>query len=91
MASITLKNLPNDLLQALRKIAERDRRSMSQEIVHLLEAALGRRPKSPTPPAMEAQLNAWRKLAGKWESRADDEIEAGRVPERRSPGRKVDL
>jgi plasmid stability protein len=91
MPSITLKNLPNDLLKALREVAERDRRSMSQEIVHLLEAALGRRPKSPSSPAVKAQLDAWRKLAGKWESRAGDEIEPGRISGRRTPGRAVDL
>jgi plasmid stability protein len=91
MPSLTLKNLPHDLLEALREVAERERRSMSQEIIHLLEAALGRRPKSPTPPAAEAQVDAWRKLAGKWESQVNDEIEVGRVSERRTPGREVDL
>jgi plasmid stability protein len=40
VASLTLKNLPDDLLQALRKAADRDRRSLTQEIIHLLEVAL---------------------------------------------------
>jgi len=91
MPSLTLKNLPDPLLRDLRKAAERDRRSLTQEIIHLLDAALrggvGR-------PAfrgadVEAQLAAWRKLAGKWDSDVDAPTEAGRLMGRRTPGRKV--
>lgn len=92
MASLTLKNLPDDLLRALRKEADKERRSMTQEIIHLLESALGRaeRP-APRSADAEAQLAAWRKLAGKWESDADRFTEARRLMERRTPGREVDF
>jgi len=91
MASLTLKNLPDDLLQALRDAAEHDRRSLTQEIVHLLETALGKRPKSPVRPDVEAQVTAWRKLAAQWESDVDSTAEAERVTATRTPGREVDL
>jgi plasmid stability protein len=35
------QNLPDDLLRALRKAADKDRRRVTQEIIHLLESALG--------------------------------------------------
>lgn len=93
MASLTLKNLPDPLLRDLRKAAEKDRRSLTQEIIHLLDAALRGRIGRPSPPGADrdAQLAAWRKLAGKWESDVDRATEAEQVMKRRTPGRKVDL
>ena len=92
MASLTLKNLPDDLLRALRKAADKDRRSMTQEIIHLLELALGRAERSgPRSPDVDAQLAAWRKLAGKWQSDEDRSTEAGRLMTRRTQGREVDF
>jgi len=91
IASLTLKNLPDVLLRDLRKAAEEDRRSLTQEIIHLLDAALrGRLARASFRRAdVEAQLAAWRKLAGKWESQADRTTEAARLMGRRTPGRKV--
>jgi plasmid stability protein len=90
MASLTLKNLPDDLLTALRKAARRDRRSLTQEIIHLLDSVL--RGRAARPPAhVEAQLAAWSKLAGKWESDVDHATEAKRILEGRTAGREVDL
>ncbi len=93
MSSLTLKNLPDDLLSALREEADKDRRSLNREIIHLLESALRRRGERPAPRASgaNAQLAAWRKLAGKWESDVDRATEAERLMKRRTPGRKVEL
>lgn len=94
MASLTLKNLPDLLLRDLRKAAEKDRRSLTQEIIHLLDAALrGRRVGRPSPRGadLDDQLAAWRKLAGKWKSDLDRAGEAERLMKRRTPGREVDF
>ncbi len=92
MASLTLKNLPDELLGALREAAERDRRSLTQEIIYLLAAAVrGGERSAGRSPDVEAQVAAWRKLAGKWESNLDQATEAERIMERRTEGREVDL
>ena len=93
MASLTLKNLPDELLSALREAAKKDRRSLTQEIIHLLDRALRGRGERTAPPRpdIDAQVAAWRKLAGRWESDADHATEAERVMEKRTPGREVDL
>ena len=92
MASLTLKNLPDELLRALRKAADKDRRSMTQEIIHLLESALGRAERrAPESATATVQLAAWRKLAGKWESDMDRATEARRITDRRTSGREVDF
>jgi plasmid stability protein len=93
MTALTLKNLPEDLLESLRAAAERDRRSLNQEIIHLLEMALTEREpgRPPRAAAVEAQLAAWRKLAGTWESGVELAEETARIVGRRTRGRKVDL
>jgi hypothetical protein len=40
MASITLKNIPEDLLDALRQDASRERRSLNQQALYLIQVAL---------------------------------------------------
>ena len=40
MASLTIKNIPDDLLERLRAKAASDRRSLTKEVVHLLETVL---------------------------------------------------
>jgi hypothetical protein len=93
MTAFTVKNLPPKLLRSLRAAAEHDRRSLNQEIIHLLELALQVREhhRARPPQDVEAQLAAWRELAGKWQSDLDPEVEADRIMSARTAGRKVEL
>jgi plasmid stability protein len=50
MASILIKDIPTDLHERLREAAVRDHRSMSKEVIALLEAALVARPAELPPP-----------------------------------------
>lgn len=40
MASLTIKGIPEELLEALRARAERERRSVNQQAIYVLEQAL---------------------------------------------------
>jgi plasmid stability protein len=93
MTSLTLKNMPEELLRMLREAAEKDRRSLTQEIIHLLNTALQHRNAPPASPAIdaEAQVAVWRKLAGKWESDVDRATETERIRKRRTRGREVEF
>jgi len=92
MASLTLKNLPDDLLRALREAAESDRRSLTQELIHLLDTALRGRTERPARKVrdVDAQVAAWRELAGKWQSDVDAATESERLMASRTSGREVD-
>lgn len=41
MASLTIKGIPDDLLDHLRRRAEQHRRSLNSEVLHLLEGSIG--------------------------------------------------
>jgi len=87
MASLTLKNIPDDLLETLRTTAEREHRSLTQQVIHLLEAAVRRpEPTVPRPRAeVEAQIAAWRRAAELW----DADIDGAELMDARTPGREV--
>jgi hypothetical protein len=93
MASLTLKNVPDDLLSSLRKAAEGDRRSVNQEILYLLSSVVGENVGKLRPRVSEVdtQVAAWRRLAGQWKSDVDPAMEAKQLIRRRSRGREVDL
>lgn len=89
MSSITLKDVPEELLVRLRNAAARERRSLNQEALVLIEGALT---------ALETaeerahrQVTAWRSLAGGWESDTSFEEEIAAIYAARTPGRDVTL
>lgn len=90
MSALTLKNLPEALLDRLRRRAALERRSMNGEVVHLLNAALneGQAGAEPVARARE-QAAAWRRLAGRWESDLSAAEETAALRRARSGGRKV--
>jgi plasmid stability protein len=47
MATITVKNIPDELFQRLKKMAEANRRSLNNEIIYCLEQAVSRDKEGP--------------------------------------------
>lgn len=89
MSSITLKDVPEDLLARLRAAAARERRSLNQEALVLIEGGLA---------ALETaeerahrQVEAWRTLAGGWVSDRAFDDEVADVYAARTAGRDLDL
>lgn len=85
MASLTLKNVSEKIVKQLRKRAHKERRSVNQEALYLIEQALGLRP------AIDEQLSAWRDLAGRRESTQSAAEESAEIYGARTPGRSSDL
>jgi hypothetical protein len=81
MSTLTLKKVPEQLLELLREDAERDRRSVNQHALWLLERALAAR----RAPSFGDALTRFR------ERHAADLGGDFDVPRDRSPGRPVDL
>ncbi|MCA2979512.1 MAG: plasmid stability protein [Myxococcaceae bacterium] len=89
MTSITLKDVPKALLSRLRAAAARERRSLNQEALVLLEGGL--RARESAEERAERQVEAWRALAGSWRSDRPFEDEVADLYAARSPGRDLDL
>jgi len=80
MPALTLKNIPDELLQRLRDSAHRNRRSITSEVLARLDVALPRPPEDPA--VTFARLDALRK---KWNLKphTDEEIQADKIRGRR--------
>jgi len=95
MASITIKDIPQVLLERLRERAAMDRRSMNKEAVHLLELALSGTISEDealtVARRVEAQVEAWRRLAGRWDSEREANHEIDEIYAGRTRGRSVEL
>lgn len=91
MASLTLKGIPDELLEALRDIAEAERRSLTQEAIRMLEESVAARTnEAALSSAAKRQADAWRQLAGRWKSDRSDDEEVADIYDARTPGREVD-
>lgn len=90
MAALTLKGVPDELLERLREIAKSERRSLNQQVVYMLETASGHRHLL-IHQDKEAQIAAWKKLAGRWESNETVEEEIAAIYAARTMGRDIDL
>jgi plasmid stability protein len=82
MPSLTIKDLPKDLLDRLRELAESQNRSLDKEVIHLLLEAVHR--ESPAPHdalAREAQrqVAAWRELQKRFQVDLPDDIVEART------------
>lgn len=92
MPSVTLKNIPHDLLDRLRKRAAGERRSLNQEVIHLLEQVLDAVEESDLLKEIaERQVKAWRRIAGRWRSGESAAKEVRRIYSARTRGRNVEL
>ncbi len=93
MPSLTLKDIPNDMMERLRAAARRERRSLTQQVLVLIEGGLAERDQRaglPSPGAAQ-QVARWRELAGRWASDESFHDEVASLAEARTAGRTVDL
>ena len=89
MSSITLKDVPEQLLVRLRAAAAQERRSLNQEALVLIEGGLDARETAEE--RANRQLEAWRALAGTWVSDRAIDAEVADLYAARTPGRDIDL
>ena len=93
MSSMTIKDIPDVLLDQVRRDAERHHRSVNKAFIHLVEQGLhGQLPTQEYDPREAVrQVALWTELAGQWESDQTSEDEIRSLYEGRSLGREVQL
>ena len=95
MKSITVRNIPDELLDRLRTLSVIEKRSLNNEILMVLEKGLTRESEYKTEfknhLSIDTQIKIWQNLCGKWkDNRSTDEIIQDIIYSR-SEGRSVDL
>ena len=95
MKSITVRNIPDELLNRLRTLSIIEKRSLNNEILIVLEKGLAKDSEYKTNQknhlSMETQIKIWQNLSGQWkDNRSTDEIIRD-IIDSRSEGRSVDL
>jgi len=85
MPTLTIRDLPPNVLERLRRRATEERRSLNQEAIHLLDLALRTEMFSPA-----AQVEAWLRL-GRWKSSRSAKQEIAEIYAARTLGRPVKL
>ena len=95
MKSITLRNIPDELLDRLRTLSIIEKRSLNNEILIVLEKGLKRESENKTNfkdhLTRDTQIKIWQNLCGQWkDNRSTDEIIRDIIGSR-SEGRSVDL
>ncbi|MEM6910886.1 MAG: Arc family DNA-binding protein [Verrucomicrobiota bacterium] len=95
MKAVTLKAVPEDLVEALKSAAVRNHRSLSGEILHRLHLSVSNSEGGVTASSVEEkagyQADAWEKLTGDWNTGLPVEEEIAALYEARSGGRDQDL
>ena len=94
MASLTVKDIPGQLLARLRARAAMEKRSMNKEIIHLLDMSLSAdrtHPMNYRRTLAAAQAEAWSRLGGRWISDVPVEDEIADIYSARSGGREIEL
>lgn len=95
MSSITVRNIPEEVLARIRTLSARERRSINSELLVLIESGLRTRLElefmSSPEITITTQLGIWEMLAGRWhDSRSTTEI-VKEIYATRSLGRSVEL
>lgn len=93
MANLTIRNIPQDILEKMRRQAKTEKRSLNNEILMVLEkcADLYYTGNKDDPFPHDAQVELWEKIAGEWEDGRSAEEIADDIRAHRTAGRKVDL
>jgi hypothetical protein len=96
MASLTVRDIPDEMLGKIKVLSERERRSLNKEFLVIVEdglrthtAALERGRGSSIAPSLQVAL--WRDLAGQWEDQRSTDAIIADIRRHRTAGREVRL
>ena len=95
MASITVRDLPDSLMERIRMLSKRHRRSINSELLLLIEQALEQKETTSMAPTEtitpEIQAELWLQLAGSWKDERSTAEIIDDIYSSRTKGRSVSL
>ena len=95
MANITIRNIPDDVYEKIKKISSLEKRSLNNELLVIIEkgtdSEIKNIQKSKRNIPKSIQLKLWKNLSGVWEdNRTTDEIIED-IYDNRTGGREINL
>ena len=95
MANITIRNIPDSIMEKIRTLSTIEKRSINNELLLIIEAGLNeeseRKTKNENIIPKESQIRIWEKLMGKWEDDRSAKEIIEDIYAHRTPGRNIDL
>ncbi|MBN1997344.1 hypothetical protein JW935_07325 [candidate division KSB1 bacterium] len=93
--NITIRNIPEEVINKIRTLSQVERRSLNNEILVVLERGLNEKlgdfSNLKTNMTKTLQVNIWRGIAEKWEDERSSEEMIKDIYEHRTKGRDVEL
>lgn len=93
MPSLTIRNIPENVMKKIRMLSELEKRSINSEILLIIENGLEKRNRSKPKKHINRETRArlWKRISGKWEDdrKTEDIIED--IYKSRSKGRDFSL
>lgn len=96
MTSITIRNIPNEIFELVKTLAQTEKRSINNELVLLIEKSIvdyigSSKMKDENFISKETQLSLWNEIMGKWEDERSTDKIIKDIYESRTIGREVNL
>jgi len=98
MTSLTLRNIPDEVIEVARVLSKKEKRSLNNEMVLLLEEGVSRHLEErngaelkPISLNVEVQTELWGKLAGAWEDKRSTDAIIQDIYQSRTKGREYSL
>lgn len=95
MPSITIRNIPDSLLQKIKILANLEKRSMNSEFLMALEKGVAQESQQLNDKqdniSKEAQIAIWKNITGKWEDDRSTQEIIEDIYSHRTLGRNIEL
>ncbi|MBI5416866.1 hypothetical protein HZA55_02810 [Candidatus Poribacteria bacterium] len=96
MQSITIRNIPDEIMDIIRVLSRKEKRSINSELLLLLENGVStyivsKEGNKINSISIEAQIDLWNNISGKWKDKRKTGEIINDIYESRTLGREIDL
>jgi plasmid stability protein len=96
MTSITIRNIPNEIFELVKTLAQTEKRSINNELVLLIEKGIvnhvnNNQISDEILISKETQIDLWKEIMGKWEDERATENIIKDIYDSRTLGREIQL
>ena len=95
MVNITIRNIPDDVLEKIKRLSSVERRSLNSELLRVIERGamteMAEKMNTRKNLSKSMQINLWENLSGRWKDTRSTEEIIEDIRTARTPGREFSL